>query len=1256
MPAQAAVRDAVSKIALAAAGGPFRRLLTRVWGSRDERARRLALATAVAAALRSGSDLDAIGLATALRKEPFAGLITRVLQDPHGEVDRAAVERAFAASVYDLEPIGIDPTALVEEIRGRFLEALRTGPTLESKHLYLATRAEQNHSVLNRLELGQERITGQIQALSSLPASPLGGEEITKNTRWKARIEEAQALQRRGAVRSALRLWERLREEMVSDAADPMLRARIYNNIGAAWIELSDPERAAEALQQAVEYAPYRGDFIANLAQAELLADRRLDAIRDAERAIAVEPESPVGWVVKIQAIIGALKEEEIPAGLRRDPQILMARAMSEANRDSEIAIQLLREALRTGPRDPQVLILLGELLYSSMFPRRVSEPVPEQTVLEIARLGREAAEALDGTERSRLFARALVIQGAAADLAPEADGGAALFQRAMEVDPTYERARFAAAQAEVLRGDGGTALFILDRVQSNDQSASWHALRARALLVADRASELDADVKAAMDKVETAESVAVGQSLAETVVKADRLDLLHPVLELLSRAGQQDFLHIFRARAAVRQGDRISAERDYRAALEAVAPDARGDLEVEFASVLYGYGEYARAIELFETSGIWLADERSVQMYARSLFVLGRYEQLMAVLDDFNTAVELPDWALDLHSQVALERDDVPNALALLARLVELRPDDVGVRIRFAATLLRSGDKPRARETITPLEKREDLEREDTVNLAQLLIEVGRPGPALIRAYRALRKYPDDPAVQVACVAHVFFRAEGAGAAPAELFVRDEIVPDTWVKLRSADGEEVEYLILAKGPSDIRHHELLASDSRASVFLGLKKEDVVRLPPGAADEKDFVVVELKSALLHAFHDAMLGYATRFPGRTDLQMIKVGEGDAFNPWPFYRIILQTKEGTRVALDLYREKRLPVGTLATGQRRSLRRTYLESLYDPGLPIPVEEPSAERLEDSLAEARKHTVVLTATGLATLQELNLLDLLPKLYHRLIAPQSLVDELYEEIAAWKEAWAHGGYHTADVADEHKFTLHQVTPGAIGQVKNKVTALRDFVLAAAEVMPRPLEAAPGGPEEARELLGASSYDAYMLAGDEVSLHADDWGLRNLARFERNVAGFSTYALLRVAHERGLLCEDDLRSHVIRLITLGHTFLPIDVALLYQAIAEQGFQMEVPVLRVLDVLADSVVTIDSAVGVAVGTIRELALSPFGAGAISALTTLALDRLAEGRSTNEVILLFIRQVDVAFRLLPHQRAIVRERIDAFVSTR
>ncbi len=1252
-PTQKAIEAAVTKLATAAAGSLFNRFWTRFTGSRDEQVRQLALRSAVAAALAGRSDLDAIGLTTVLRRQPFAGVITRVLQHPEEEVSAATVQGAFAESIYDLRSIGIDEVALVEDIRTRFLYELRTGPTGEAKLMYVGTRAEQTYQRVVRAEAVQEQI---LNILSAPVATHDFAEDTDDCGPWQARLDEAKALYEAGAVRSALRMWERLRDEVTSGNASPQLRAKIYNNTGAAFVELDCPGKAIEAFRMALDYVPESADYLANLAQAELVAGRRRNALRNADRALALDPKSRIGWSVRIQTSELPIDEDCIPQELREHPQILVASAIAAADTDHTAAIALLSMALRTGPREPQILIVLAEMLYSSLFPRRISESVSAEIVEEIARLGREATNALEATERNRMLARALVIQGAAADLARADDRGAGFFQRAVEADPSFERASFGAAQAQVLLGNGSAALHLLDQAHVDHRSASWHALRARALLAGTRAAELDGEVQAALDTLEPAENASVAQSLAETLLQSDRLDLIDPVLDLLERTGQYDFFHLFRARVAAQRGEQAEAEREYEAAVETVVPQARHEVEVEFAVYMYREGEYERAAGLFEGSGIWADDERIAAMYGRSLHQLGQWDRLAVLLEELRPTGDLPDWGVDLESRLALYRDDVPGALASLEQLARQYPDDAEVRIRFAHTLIRAGYNARAAEILRLLENRADLDAEDTTNLAQLLIEVNRPGPALTQAYRAIRQYPDDPNVQAACIANVFFRAEGARAAPEELFVRSEVVPDTWIRLRAADGEELYYLILSDGPLDVRRNELLAGDSRAQALLGLKENDTVRLRLGAANEKEFRVVELKSALLHVFHDAMLGYQARFPGRLDMQMVRVGEGDSFDPWPFYRMVLHSQEGSRGALDLYRDKRLPIGVLAEGQHRSVRRTYLQLLYDPDMPVYVEEPSAKGTEESFAEARKKTVVLTATGLATLQVLNLLDLIPKLYDRLFVPQSLVDELNEELAQWEEAHAHGGYTTARVSDDHLFNFDEITPDHIGAVQRRTAELRDWVLGVTRVMPRPLTSYNAEREKVRTALGASSYDAYVLAGGEIGLHADDWGLRNLARADKGIGGFSTFALLRVAAERALLSGDEMRRHIGQLVGFRHTFVPVDVALLYQEIVENGFEIDNTVLRLLDVLADPAVTEESALHVAVGLIRELALSPLGHGAVGVVTAVVLDRVTTGRDFLRIVRFFIAETDTALRLLPQTRATVHERVNTFLAAK
>jgi tetratricopeptide (TPR) repeat protein len=1097
-------------------------------------------------------------------------------------------------------------------------------------------------------------VPGAVPDVAVASASVESGEAASppEDTPWILRFEETRALQKQGAVRSALSMLERLRKDVTASPASPRLRARIHNNLGAALLDLARPDEAVIAFRMALEYEPEDLDFLTHLAQAELVAGRREDALRHAREVTDRNPDAVGAWAVLVQASATPVAEEDIPPTVRNHPDVLTARALALPDSERATSIDLLKMALRTGRRDPQLLLLIAELLYTSLFPRRLSDIVPEDVVEEIGRLGAEAAAVLEGTERMRMLARAIVTQGAAADLKGEGDRGASLFQRAVTIDPSYERARMAAARAQMVLGNGAAALYLLDGTPEDERSAAWHTLRAASLVLADRSVELDLDIRNALAKLKPEEAATVAQSLGETIIRSERLDLIGPVLDVLEQAEQWDFLHLFRARTAVRQDDRTTAEQEYSAAIETVRPDGRSELQMEFAAYLHAEGEHERSAELFEASGAWTRNEQAAQLYAKSLLIVGRWDQAAILLERLRAREEIPSWVVDLEARIALQVDDVPGAVTALQHLVHLEPDDVDARLRLAQTLLRSGKEERAAETLVSLEVREDLDPQGMVTLAQLLVEVGRSTRALTLAYRALREYPDDPRLHVACVG-VFFRAEGV---PANLFVREVVVADTWVKLCAENGEEVEYLILSEGPVDVWRNEMLASDKRAQPFLGLRVDDTVTLRHGAANEQKFRVVELKSALLHTFHDALLGYQDRFPGRSEMQALHVGEGESFDPWPFYRAVLHGNQSTIELLDLYRDKRFPIGALADIASQTVRRTYLQLLYDSGIPVYVEEPVQERLEESRTEARKETVVLTATGLTTMQLLGRLDLLPRMFARRLAPQSLLDELNKEIAEWEAARDHGGYKTVGVQGDHTFAFTDITPENIDHVVRQVTELRDTVCAIAEITPRPLVARDDHQDEARALLGANSYDAYMLAGASAGLHTDDWGLRWVSRYERHVVGFSTYALLCVARERGILEDEEFFRDVTCLIGFGQTFIPIDVDLLYRAFAERAYHVDAVMLRLFDILADPAVVVESAIDVAAGFIRELARSPLGKGALGIVTTIILDRLSTGRDIRAVVRGFLVGVKHALRLLPREYEIVRERVSGFVAAK
>lgn len=1240
-PARAALVKAVTGLAIGASRSVWTRIRNRLFLSPEARGRRDALATAVASVLRGYPDLSAIDLAGALTRPPFSDLVISIIDEPQRPVAADQVVAAFAASMYDLAPLGIDEVAFVEAIRAEMLDALRLSSELATRTLHTGIRLEQLHA-------GQERIEAVVQALGPLAApSSIAGPVDDVDTRFA----EAKALYDRGAVRSALRIWERLRDELLQGEGDPSRRAKVLSNIGFALIDLNRPPEALAAFRAALEYAPDSATAFANAAQAAMFAGGEEEAGRLVDRALELDPAHETAWFVRAQMADPPLHVAAIPEGLREKPQMLLARGLSAARHDAGAGLALLRDALRHGRREPQLLLLLAERLYASLFPRRLSDPVPQDLLAELRRLADEAADMLAGTERQAMYARALVLQGTAADLAGAPDHGASYFRLAAELDGESPRARVAAANAQLSIGNAQAAIYLLDAVPVVEQTPVWHALRARALVELDRASELDGHVGAVVDAPPREETGDAAQALGEACLLGGRPELVGRLLPLLHATDWADIAHVFEARVAARAGEADTAVAAYEAALSATAPARRPEIEAEYASFLMRAGKLDNAASHFEAAGADEEHSEATRLYAVCLKKLGRLDELARLLERVATHGRLAPWMLEARADLALVRDDLPGARAALDELMALEPENVYVRLLRAHVANREDDLDAVARLVEPLEAREDLDAYDSVNLALHLVRVGRAGPALRHAYRALRLSPDDAQLQQAAVVGVFFAPRGADQAPPELFARATVEPDTWLKVRAAGGEEREYLILAEGPADVRRNELLASDPRARKFLGRRVGDTVVLREGAVNEQSFVVVELKSAMLHAFHDAMQNFQDRFPEAHGLQSIHVGEGEDFDPSPIIRLLHDHQERREKATALYRERLLPLGVLAVALGQSVRRT-LYSFIGSRIPVFTDHPAPERVGATRLAAEAPGVVLTISGLTTLDELGHLDLLPRLFARILLPQSLLDEMNAELAEWEHASARGGFRSASL-EGAAITMQEVGVDEVNRVASALRELRDKVIEMSEVVPRVLAGAE--PKE-RELIGASSYDAMLASGPDVVLHADDWGLRQLTSARQAHEGCSTFALLARARAEGLLSDEAFDAARLRLVALGYTLIPLDAPLLYSALVANAFGLSGAARRALEALAEPDRQLAVAVQESVALLRTLALSSVGRIAFGPTGDLVFERLLATREPHVVLQPLTEAIDREFALLPRERADLMERLRRIATAR
>lgn len=1205
--------------------------------------KRDAVRVAIARVMADYPDLQEIGFAEALGRPPFDAAILQAVNYPTKELDLSVVRGALDNSLFDLPSLSIDEGQLIRKIHSALLEALRLGATSTARELHAGVRADQTAVAVGALH-------EKVDAMAIAQSLELQDKSV------ESQMQDAKALFDAGATSAALAIWERLEEKVLRENYSPSLRTRLLQNIAIARLHDGDHVEALRRLEQARGYSPESTSIMARKVDALVVADRLGEAKDLAEQIMVRAPDSPDAWIARARTAERPVQVSDLPIALRTDWAVLfqVGIAAAQSNRRIE-AVEALREAVRHGPRSPGSLLALAGALLNSIFPRRRGNPAPAEILDEVERLCREVADELTTRNHASLRARATYLLGEVSMLRGHGDDGFSFFQRAMELDTADTGIRLAAVKSLVDAGEGHVAKYLLDAIPAAERDAEWGAYRGVAALLTDSIAEIADCVQAVLSAADDHRRVQAANVLVDALLgERDAAFSYHveQLLPLLVGHVPVDVVHTFRARLAHLSEDHALAMAEYESALGTLEGRVRDDLALEYASSLFSANDFAAAAAQFASSTTLHEHPAALRQYASCLLKLERWTELDELLDAQLVLEPVPTWALGFDVQTALLRDDLPRAARSLDQLGRLKPEDSGVAIQHAHVLLRLGDRTAARTVIEPVLSRADLDIANTVNLALVLMHTGECHLALAFAFRAVRAAPDDQEVQQVCLYRVSMQIETSGADIGLLYERTEVQPDTVITLRNRHQEAFNVIVLAEGPTDVTKREFVASDPRVADLMGRKVGETVMGFGSLAAGDAYEVVALEGAIQHTMRTSREEFERRFPNQKAVRSVFVGEGERFDASELAAVLRQREQRIERIKSRYRTEPLPLGLMSESFGLSLRRTYFALLADPTIRVEVDGPSLTSAGATAVKA--DTIVLTTTGLATLAELGLLTLLTSKYTRLLAPRSLVEELAGELAEWEAIAARGEYSTAS-AHQGSIATQQASVADITRVRNSIAALHDFLIAHAEILPRPPVQHPDA-DVLRKALGESCFDAMMLSSASAPLFADDLILRLIALEHRGEAGFATITMLRDAHACDQIDAAKLATAVARLREWRHSLIAVSNEEILTELTISGYAVSAQVRLMLEDAFHPAVDAASRIATATSLLRELALICFSPTALRAVASAVAERLTASADAAQVAPAFLHSMRDALRLLPLVLPVVSDAIESVLVAR
>jgi len=244
------------------------------------------------------------------------------------------------------------------------------------------------------------------------------------------------------------------------------------------------------------------------------------------------------------------------------------------------------------------------------------------------------------------------------------------------------------------------------------------------------------------------------------------------------------------------------------------------------------------------------------------------------------------------------------------------------------------------------------------------------------------------------------------------------------------------------------------------------------------------------------------------------------------------------------------KPLPIGIFANRIGRSLFGAWVALMQHGKLKVRVAFGTTEEQQNEIACAmQSECVSIDLIALFTLNHLQLLPLLSRMFKRVFVHSSLLDSVVTDLRDLQQHPKTGGVSYINgkyVRFERTAEQNQIT-------LNWLTEIRDFLkgpsVEITGLLPETLKT--GNTKLITEVCGLACVAPMLVTREKsATLFSDDACLRSLGRAEAQVSSFCIQAFLRVATFKNLLTATEYQNAVIKLIKSNYAFISEDSGVL----------------------------------------------------------------------------------------------------------
>lgn len=958
-----------------------------------------------------------------------------------------------------------------------------------------------------------------------------------------------------GKPRTAKALFESLLERVKPTASGRIL-FRVKANIGSCLLALGEDERAASILSDAYDHAPEEPKAIANKAFSLLLQGKWQELLSFGAGALRADPtnEGLAGYLVQAARFDMSVSDPLllVPETLRDASAVAISRTDFVRRRGAPGDWwAVAHQALAAHPDDAHAIQFdaeakIDEVVSSPDF-MRTRRLTPERrgalesAVAALTTLWDKArcSEAMVGVESAALCGNIIValhaldeplraVAMARQGLALAPNDVSIITRAALVAIDTFDDALAEELLPKLAEGPEATILAF--RLHSSRRN--WAEL---ARLYPEKAEQLPQSEKLIISTAARLAAIKIGSS-------PGKQDLIQQVA---TDAAIDPRASIVVADFARMEGLNNISKTAFETALKNLGtnPHIADRMMVSFHAAQRS--DWSVVVDLLDTHIAEDHDSNELRTLARAHVndspIRQRALRFFARLP--GPVRDLP-YYLHAEGLFKFNHGDLQSAATLLRKAVEVEANLDNYLALFS--VLRRDHRE---EEVKPILDSIDLGSVDgtpvqKMHLAQLLRASGKGQEALHYAYDVLQSAKNDRKAALGYFGLIIMEPDD-GLMP----VANVIGIDTFVSVEGEHGRRDSFVII-EGADRPAESIISPMHPTAAAAMGMKVGDTFEVSVAFGETRTWRITEIKHKFLHALHDVMENFETRFPDAEGFYSVTAPEGDI---QPVLDQIRKASEGHRRLADIYLSKNVPLNMIAERQGGDTIgfAEYVRSLgEDIRTCIGME---AERLgaRSVIASNRASGAVLDTYAAWTISTMGAFDVVRSVFGNLTVPVSVISELMH-LAQKHE---HTGQPSMTVGWRNGAFFRQE------HTEEDITARRNFILEqiqnieeACHVKPA---TAPDNPTEiasvATETFGAHVIDAANLAAEGYVLISEDMYFRQWAEAATSAKGVWLQTVFAYARETGMIDRKHYSALLVKLAWRRHSHLAVDAQDLFDA-------------------------------------------------------------------------------------------------------